>query len=107
MMQDWAERCRSLKRLQGLDARLEKVSCGSTPFVRCSRFVFVFEVMGSSHLEGFVLALLRLRELLLAQALGRATSCHVACRGLRLRQVTDLRSALVREARPLHWLRWK
>eukprot|EP00439_Symbiodinium_sp_Y106_P012102 s9332_g1.t2 len=51
---DWAERCRSLKRLQGL-------------------------VMGSSHLEGFVLALLRLRELLLAQ-------------------VTDLRSALVREA---------
>ncbi|CAE7572983.1 CLASP [Symbiodinium sp. CCMP2456] len=51
---DWAERCRALKRLQGL-------------------------VMGSSQLEGFVPALLRLRELLLAQ-------------------VTDLRSALVREA---------
>ncbi|CAE7560404.1 clasp1 [Symbiodinium natans] len=51
---DWAARCRSLKRLQGL-------------------------VLGSAQLEGFAPAVLRLREVLLAQ-------------------VTDLRSALVREA---------
>ena len=45
--------------------------------------------MGSSQLEGFVLALLRLRELLLAQALDRAASAGFASPGLRFRSRTS------------------